>query len=181
MSTWQCALRTYPEKKAEAKKPSPKPAYFVAARRGPSIGKSAWKPGGTAHPVRLIERTTARGNVLRWYEDVVTGKRVQPWRHSVEVVAGRKDERVERLVRNLCFKAENGGLTAQEMDKLRLLASSPTVEKDIRLAELIRRVLIIPSDCGRTVTARNARKTSTEKGTNRFGNPAYARTTLLRK
>lgn len=130
--------------------------YAVANRRGPSIGKSSWKPGGSAHKVRLVEHVTPKGVTLRWYVDAVTGRRVAPVLHDVAYRSAKKAEHLERLVRNLCWKAEHGGLTVNEVEKLQTLSQDEMVYSHANLVTLIRKALFTPSDAGHVRTHRNA-------------------------
>ncbi|HSW65322.1 MAG TPA: hypothetical protein VLH56_18745 [Dissulfurispiraceae bacterium] len=116
----------------------PQLGYFNANRRGPSIGKSAWKPGGTAHKVGV--KVDARG--VSYVADLVTGKRVSGQRYSVETRAAKNASDLERKFRALVWKATHGGLTANEMDRLRVYGQSDVVQGSIALMRLYKQVFI---------------------------------------
>lgn len=145
--------------------PNSELSYAIASRRGPSVGKSSWKPGGSAHKVKLVEHEAKNGTILRWYVDAVTEKRVAPVRHDAAFHANAKRERLERLVRNLCWKSDHGGLTANEIDKLKTLALDEVVQGQANIVTLIRKTLFIPSDAGRLRTRRNVKTIKKESYT----------------
>ena len=127
-------------KQDEPKMPPKLPAlaYYNAHRRGPSVGKSSWKPGGTAHKVGV--KVDARG--VSYVCDLVTGKRVSGQRHSIESKSAHNARELERKFRALVWKASHGGLTALEMDRLRIYAGADIIKANIALMRLLKTVFI---------------------------------------
>lgn len=123
-------------------------------RRGPSVGKNAWRPGGSAHK---IGKAIAKNGVAYSF-DLVTGKRVNPQGHSIESRAGRRSEDTENKARRLVEKANKGGLTAHEMDRLMEYGARDCMVQHGNLARLISTILFDPSrprpDAGRVITHR---------------------------
>jgi len=128
--------------------------YSCAGRRGASVGKSAWKPGGSAHKTGTALDSWGREYAI----DLVTGKRVVFQHHSVEVWAGLKATKLEKTVRRLYHKAEHGGLTTKEMESFILYSQDELIRANVALSRLIEKVVFNASrprpDAGRVLTNR---------------------------
>lgn len=143
-----------PKSEMPPKGSAPLLAWTSKGRRGPSTGKNAWRPGGSAHKIgRSLDK---RG--VPYSFDMVTDKRVNPQGHGIPAHAGKRSADTESKARRLIEKANKGGLTAHEMDRLREYGARDSVLCNSALARLIQTILFDPSrprpDAGRVITRR---------------------------